>query len=108
MSERADRADIDGTNLEEVYFDDLLDEDDLEPLQTLAFDPEPGREKVRAMVAGALIALLALLSCGALGAVIAGVSGEEVRAITELVLPPVVALCGSAIGFYYATGRENP
>jgi uncharacterized membrane protein YagU involved in acid resistance len=60
---------------------------------------------VRALVAGALIALLAVLTCAALIAVIAGVASNGVRSITEIVLPPVVALCGSAIGFYFGSGH---
>jgi hypothetical protein len=74
---------------------------------TEQFDPEPGRERVRALVAGALIALLALLSSVGLVAVIAGVDGKEIRPILEMVLPPVVALCGSAIGFYFGAGQST-
>jgi hypothetical protein len=70
------------------------------------FDPEPGRERVRALVAGALIALLALLSCATLIAVVAGADPDRVRPIAEIVLPPVVALCGSAIGFYFGAGQS--
>lgn len=66
------------------------------------FDPEPTRERIRAIVALWLVALLSLLCVGAVAAVIAGAGLEAVRAITELVLPPVVALTGSAIGFYFA------
>lgn len=69
---------------------------------SLTYDPARNRETVRAAAAIGLVALLGLLSCAALGAVIAGVSVDAIRSITEIVLSPVVALCGSALGFYYA------
>jgi hypothetical protein len=91
--------------LEEEDFGGPVDE--VEPVAplTVRWNPERGRELVRALVAGALIVLLAILTCAALIAVIAGADGADVRSITEIVLPPVVALCGSAIGFYFGSGR---
>jgi hypothetical protein len=75
----------------------------VEPLKL--FDAEPGREKVRAWLAAALVALLTAVVLAALGAVIAEVDIDNIKAILEVILPPVVALCGSALGFYYAAGR---
>lgn len=69
------------------------------------FDPEPARERVRGRIASWLILLLATLSLAALGAVIGGADVDDIRGIAEIVLPPVVALCGSAMGFYYGSGR---
>lgn len=69
------------------------------------FNPEPGREKIRGRIAIGLVILLAVVCLAGLGAVIAGKTSQEVREIMEVVLPPVVALCGSAIGFYYGQPR---
>jgi hypothetical protein len=76
----------------------------VEPLE-VRFDVEPGREKVRAWLAASLVALLAIVVLSTLGAVIAGTDVGDIKAIIQVLLPPVVALCGSALGFYYASGR---
>ena len=87
-----------------VDFGGPVEGDDLKPVQRpTVFDAEPGRERVRGRVAGALVLLLSTLTLIALIAVVAGVAAADVRSIIELVLPPVVALCGSAIGFYFGS-----
>lgn len=66
------------------------------------WDPEPGREKVRAGLAAALLAVLtvtvvlafALLAFGAL-------TQDETKSLLDPIFPSLVALTGSAIGFYF-------
>lgn len=71
------------------------------------FDAEPGRERVRAALALILVALLTVMVLMSLvAAVIDEEAGGRLKSLLDTLLPPVVALCGSAIGFYYA-GRPN-
>jgi hypothetical protein len=65
----------------------------------------PERERVRSRLAFCLVLLLATVVLASLGAVIVGVNRDNVQSISDVVLPPVVALCGTVIGFYYASSR---
>lgn len=65
----------------------------------------PEREKVRSRLAVSLVVLLAVVILVLLGAAVAGVNRDSVQAVGDIVLPPVVALCGTVIGFYYASSR---
>ena len=71
--------------------------------------PEVGepleREKVRSRIAISLVVLLAVVILVLLGAAISGVNRDSVQTIGDIVLPPVVALCGTVVGFYYASSR---
>lgn len=100
-------SDDDEPRLEEEDFGGAVR--DLQPVRppTVEWSRERGRELVRALVAGALILLLTVLTAAALIAVIAGVASREIRSIMEIVLPPVVALCGSAIGFYFGSDQSQ-
>jgi hypothetical protein len=94
----------------EVYFDSDVPAD-AEPVGGLAegavYDPAEDREKVRGRIAGGLVALLAVLTLVPTAAVIFGTSADDLKTILEVVLPPVVALCGSALGFYYGAGQGS-
>ncbi len=79
------------------------------PTEGGKYDPTRDREKVRGRVAVALVGLLAVLTIGALAGVLAGASADNIKSVLEVTVPPVVALCGSALGFYYASasGRDR-
>jgi len=64
------------------------------------------RESMRGVLAGGLTLLFAILVLGSGIAVWTGVDVEVVRSLLEIVLPAVIALAGSAIGFYF--GGERP
>jgi len=92
---------------DEVYFEDPLDPPPASPEATTPFDPEPQREEMRGTLAAGLVALLAAISIGAVIAVAVGVNAAEIRSIVEVLIPPITTLCGSAVGFYFATSRSN-
>jgi hypothetical protein len=114
MSGRADASSEDlGEELDgsaEIYFDpDALGEaPPVEPPTEVGpYDEREDREMVRGRLAIGLISLLALLTFSALGGVLAGADAQSIRSILEVIVPPVVALCGSALGFYYASAAGN-
>src|SRR5215213_8553461 len=49
-----------------------------------------------------LALLLAVLTITILVAAIAGANGDRLMQISQLTITPVVALCGTAFGFYFA------
>jgi len=66
------------------------------------YDPSRARERVRGWVTTALLAVLGIQILGAFLALILGASADDVRSLLEVTLPPVVALAGTALGFYFA------
>ena len=56
----------------------------------------------RNALAMGLALLLAILTITALVAAIAGADGDRLMQISQLTITPVVALCGTAFGFYFA------
>jgi len=65
------------------------------------------RETTRARLAGGLTLVFAVLVLGAGAAVwTGGVDVKDVKDVLQILLSPVVALTGSAIGFYF--GGEHP
>jgi hypothetical protein len=75
------------------------------PVRRPELGEPPERERVRSRLALCLVALLSVVVLTSLGAVIAGVNRDDVQSMSDIVLPPVVALCGTVIGFYYASSR---
>lgn len=66
------------------------------------WDPEPSREKLRGILAGSLVAILAAVIAAAWWTIWQRfATPEEVKDFLAVVLSPVVALVGSAIGFYF-------
>src|SRR4051812_41055581 len=65
------------------------------------------RESVRGRLAGGLTLLFAAIVLGSGVAVWTGTDVDTVKSLLEVVLPPVVALTGSAVGFYFA-GEQPP
>ena len=79
--------------------------EDARPLRVLdapEYDPAPEREKVRGIIALTLILLLVgtvLLSFLSLW--LEWVTAKDLESLLKLVLAPIVALAGSATGFYF-------
>jgi hypothetical protein len=73
------------------------------------YDPEPARDEARKWLAFTLVWLL----CGVVGAsflllwILESASFANLKALIELVLAPVVALVGSATGFYFGGGGKT-
>lgn len=66
------------------------------------WDPEPAREKLRGYIAGGLVLLLAGIVAAAWLALWSDVATEpEIKDLLGVVMTPVVALVGSALGFYF-------
>ncbi len=60
---------------------------------------------MRGRLAGGLVILLAVVILIAAIAVVAGSSVKDIKSMYEVLLPPVVALTGTAMGFYFAGGQ---
>jgi hypothetical protein len=72
------------------------------PTKELPYDPEPNRDRVRGYLAAGLVALLVAVVVAGWVTLWAGVVTEpEVKDLLGVILPPVVALVGSALGFYF-------
>jgi heme A synthase len=73
------------------------------------YNPEPNRDRVRGWLALALVVLLVAVIVAAWVTLWAGaVSEPEIKDLLGVLLPPVVALVGSALGFYFggkSTGK---
>jgi hypothetical protein len=66
------------------------------------FDPEPGRERMRGWLAVGLLGLLtATIAAAFVLVAIKRVSVTDMKSLLDLIIPPEVALAGSAIGFYF-------
>ncbi len=78
-----------------------------EPPETKPATIEEKQEKTRGAIAGALVALLFIIIIASFAAVWLKVQTvAEVKALLEVILAPVVALVGSATGFYFG-GRKK-
>jgi hypothetical protein len=66
------------------------------------WDPEPARERLRGALAAILLVLLAAVIGLAWLALWADIATEpEIKDLLSVMLTPVVALVGSALGFYF-------
>lgn len=69
---------------------------------TEPYDPEPRREQLRGVLAVAVVALLGGVTLLAFLTVWLGLaSPAEVKDLVSTLFPPLVALAGSALGFYF-------
>jgi len=66
------------------------------------------REWVRGALASGLVVVFAALVLGAGVAVWTGMPAASVKDIMQVLLPPVVALTGTALGFYFGGERSSP
>jgi len=72
------------------------------PPSNKPWDPEPGREKLRGYLAGGLVVLLAGVIAAAWVTLWLRIApSSEVKDLLGIMLTPVVALVGSAVGFYF-------
>jgi hypothetical protein len=65
------------------------------------------RESMRGLLAGGLTVVFAALVLGAGVATWVGMPVEAIKAVLEVLLPPVVALTGTALGFYFGEERAS-
>ena len=78
-----------------------------QPPSEKPYDPEPRRERMRGYLASALVVILATIAVAAWLSLWLGLATEpEVKDLLGVMLPPVVALVGSAIGFYFG-GKQT-
>ena len=71
------------------------------PPQTATFNIDHEQEKVRGRIASALVGLLFMIVLLAFISHWWGVNYDELKGLLELIIAPVVALVGSATGFYF-------
>ncbi len=69
------------------------------------YDPARSREVVRGLIAGGLLALIALLSVGAVVLVLLGRTIDDVAKLYGLVVTPLITLTSGIVGFYF--GAES-
>lgn len=91
---------IEGLNTEPASYEldvELPGQPDEKP-----WDPEPAREKLRGYLASGLVIMLGLVIGAAWLTLWFRVAPEpEIKDLLGVVLTPVVALVGSALGFYF-------
>jgi hypothetical protein len=68
-------------------------------------DLESVRERKRGYLAAALVGILAALVLGSPIALAFGANVDELKSLLEVLLPPVIALTGTAVGFYFGGPR---
>jgi hypothetical protein len=75
----------------------------------LAYDPEPARDEARKWLAYSLVLLLSVIVMFSYFSLwrMSKDKFDSLKALLELVLGPVVALVGSATGFYFGGGRSG-
>ena len=70
-----------------------------------SYDPNPKREQVRGTIAWFLLGLLSMTVVFAFTAVARNWTDyENIKDMLGILLPPIVGLVGSAIGFYFGRG----
>jgi hypothetical protein len=72
------------------------------------WNPEPARERIRGAIAVGLVALLALIALGAIVLLATDtLSLDEVEGLLAAVFAPLLALAGTALGFYFGGQRRG-
>jgi hypothetical protein len=72
------------------------------PLKTEPFDPEPGRELIRGLLAAVLVGAFILGSLSlAIPAAVGWLEIALARDLATAFLPPLFGLASAAVGFYY-------
>lgn len=98
--------DLDDEDDEGLYdfLDELATVDAEQPTVVAGRSLEDRQEDTRKWIAIALVATFAATSLSALLAVIAGwAQVNDIKSLLEVLLPPLVALTGSVLGFYFGT-----
>jgi hypothetical protein len=66
------------------------------------YDPEPGRDMVRGLLAVAMVGLLSgIILASFILLAIHQPTTTDVKDLLGIILPPVVALAGTVLGFYF-------
>ncbi|MGH8524910.1 MAG: hypothetical protein ACREXY_12035 [Gammaproteobacteria bacterium] len=72
------------------------------------WNPEPARERIRGAIAVGLVGLLALIATGSFVLLATGtLSLEETEGLLTALFTPLLALAGTALGFYFGGQRRN-
>ncbi len=72
------------------------------PFEQKPFDPRPIRETTRSKIAIRLVWLLVLVSLALIGLTAGGLlTIDEAKDLAGAVLSPIIAVTGTALGFYY-------
>lgn len=72
------------------------------------YDPAPLRERTRSRLAAALVALLATISLLlVVGAAFRWFSVAEAKDLAVAVLTPLIAITGTALGFYFGGNKDS-
>jgi hypothetical protein len=70
--------------------------------ETKPYDPRPLREKTRSKIALKLVWLLVLVAASLIGLTAGGLlTIDEAKDLAGAVLSPIIAVTGTALGFYY-------
>ncbi len=79
------------------------------PTSTYAYDPAPERESIRGRLAIYLLLLLVgVILISFIGLWVLNKEGfENLKALLELLLAPIVALVGTVTGFYFGEKTKN-
>jgi len=68
----------------------------------VGYDPEPRRELLRGVLAASLVGLIFTVVLGSfLSIALHWADAADLRQILDVLFPPVIALCGTALGFYF-------
>ena|SRR5712692_5739124 len=77
------------------------------PLLSAPYDPSQDREKMRGQIAGGLVVLLAFVVIVSFVMLCAKcTTSAELKDLLQIALGPIVALVGSATGFYFGGGHQ--
>ena len=72
------------------------------------FDPNPVREQTRSLLAQALVALLVVVSILLIVFVATGnINIDDAKDLAGTVLSPLIAVTGTALGFYFGGHRTG-
>ncbi len=72
------------------------------------WNPEPARERIRGAIAVGLVVLLALIAVGSIVLLATdALSLDEVEGLLTALFAPLLALAGTALGFYFGGQRRG-
>ena len=72
------------------------------------WNPEPARERIRGAIAVGLVGLLALIAVGSIVLLATDtLSLDEVEGLLAALFAPLLALAGTALGFYFGGQRRG-
>jgi len=93
-----DQTKVQGAKAADVV---MADGGDLPSPDLKKFNLEEAQERTRGQIAGALVALLFVIVIFAFMTVWAKFAMDDLKVVLELIVGPVIALVGTATGFYF-------